>query len=273
MIQAFTPVILDELYKAGEWEFFGDIDMTEAFHQVKLDEETSRMLTIVTIIGPIKPRFMMEGVAPASSVLQNTVTTLFESIRSTSICIFDNILTGGDKTSLRLRVSAVLALCYKHNIRLNFKKTFLGFTKAKYFGYELFKGGYRIDESRKAALKSIPFPDTTNTKKANTTAMKSFLGFTVYFCTFVEGYARYAAPLHDMTRSEFSWDETTWSRDYRKDFETFKEALYTAMDLIYPDFDLTWLLLTDASDYAVGWMLIQLRPTVVTRHHIQSYII
>jgi hypothetical protein len=75
--------------------------------------------------------------------------------------------------------------------------------------------------------------------KANTTAMKSFLGFTVYFCTFVEGYARYAAPLHDMTRSEFSWDEATWSRDYRKDFETFKEALYTAMDLIYPDFDLT----------------------------------
>ena len=262
MIQAFTPVILDELYKAGEWEFFGDIDMTEAFHQVKLDEETSRMLTIITTIGPIKPRFMMEGVAPASSVLQNTVTTLFESIRSTSICIFDNILTGGDKTSLRLRVSAVLDLCYKHNIRLNFKKTFLGFKKAKYFGYELFKGGYRIDESRKAALKSIPFPETTNTKKANTTAMKSFLGFTVYFCTFVEGYARYAAPLHDMTRVEFSWDETTWTRDYRKDFETFKEALYTAMDLIYPDFDLTWLLLTDASDFAVGWMLIQLRPTV-----------
>ena len=177
---------------------------------------------------------------------------MFESIRSTSICIFDNILTGGDKTSLRLRVSAVLDLCYKHNIRLNFKKTFLGFKKAKYFGYELFKGGYRIDESRKAALKSIPFPETTNTKKANTTAMKSFLGFTVYFCTFVEGYARYAAPLHDMTRVEFSRDETTWTRDYRKDFETFKEALYTAMDLIYPDFDLTWLLLTDASDFAVG---------------------
>ena len=33
------------------------------------------------------------------------------------------------------------------------------------------------------------------------------------------------------------------------------------MDLVFPDFSLTWILMTDASDYAVGWVLIQLRPT------------
>ena len=64
-----------------------------------------------------------------------------------------------------------------------------------------------------------------------------------------------------MTRSTFDWDESTWTRDYRADFATFKEALINSMDLVFPDFSLTWILLTDASDYAVGWVLIQLRPT------------
>ena len=99
------------------------------------------------------------------------------------------------------------------------------------------------------------------TKKVNTTLMKSFLGFTVYFSSFTENYAALAAPLHDMTKIPFDWDPNTWTRDYKADFETFKAALVSAMDLIYPDFSLTWILMTDASDFAVGWVLIQLRPT------------
>jgi hypothetical protein len=110
-------------------------------------------------------------------------------------------------------------------------------------------------------MMDIPFPNHGLTKKANTTLTKSFLGFSVYFGAFTENYAALAAPLHDMTRSTFDWDESTWTRDYRADFDTFKQALINSMDLVFPDFSLTWILMTDASDYAVEWLLIQLRPT------------
>ena len=81
----------------------------------------------------MKPHFMMEGVAPASSVLKNAVSEIFEPIRDESICIFDNILTGGTKETLVTRVKNVIDLCYKHNIQLNFKKTWIGQNTAKYF--------------------------------------------------------------------------------------------------------------------------------------------
>ena len=32
------------------------------------------------------------------------------------------------------------------------------------------------------------------------------------------------------------------------------------MDVIYPDFSLEWILMTDASDTACGWILLQMRP-------------
>ena len=81
MIHAHVPVILEEILKARGWKYFADIDWTEAFHQIKLADKTSELLSIITILGPIKPKFMMEGVAPASSVLQNVVASIFSPLR------------------------------------------------------------------------------------------------------------------------------------------------------------------------------------------------
>ena len=85
MIQAHVPVILEEIHKAKGWRYFGDIDWSEAFHQIKLGPKTAELMSIITHLGPLQPEFMMEGVAPASSVLQNTVAGIFlASSRSTA---------------------------------------------------------------------------------------------------------------------------------------------------------------------------------------------
>ena len=260
MIQAHVPVILEEINKAKGWSVFADIDWAQAFHQVPLHPDTSDKLSIITIKGPVSPRYMMEGVAPASSVLQNIVSELFEPVHETSICMFDNILTGASTDAeLLVRVKQIVDICVKHNIVLNFKKSFIGWPTAKFFGYELFKGGYRIDRKRIESMQQIPFP-SGGTRADLVKQMQSFLGFSVYFLHFVENYASAAAPLHDMTRDSFDWNPETWTRDYKQDFESFKAKLVTCMDIIYPDFKLEWILFVDASDVACGWILIQLRP-------------
>ena len=104
-------------------------------------------------------------------------------------------------------------------------------------------------------------PGYGKNKKENTTQMKSFIGFSVYFIPFVTEYAKFADPLHDMTHADFDWKKETWTRDYEADFEQFKEQLKTAMTLIFPDFRLEWIFLSDASDRACSpWMILQLRP-------------
>lgn len=65
-----------------------------------------------------------------------------------------------------------------------------------------------------------------------------------------------------MLESDLSQSKSTWTEDYDRRSPTStgsKAAHADSMDLIYPD--LEWILLTDASDIGVGWMLVQLRPT------------
>ena len=113
----------------------------------------------------------------------------------------------------------MLDLCVKHNIKLNFKKTNLGHKTAKFFGYELFENGYRIDDGRKKAISEIAMPGTEPHLEKTKKQVKSFLGFSVYFIHFVENYAQYASPLYEMTKDDFSWDKTTWKEDYEKAFQ------------------------------------------------------
>jgi hypothetical protein len=50
-----------------------------------------------------------------------------------------------------------------------------------------------------------------------------------------------------------------WKHDYRtSSWENFKLGLQQSCELFYPDYSLEWILRTDASDFGVGGMFIQL---------------
>ena len=46
----------------------------------------------------------------------------------------------------------------------------------------------------------------------------------------------------------FNWDKDTRKVDYVKAFEGLKEAIQAAMALHFPDYELEWIMRTDASD-------------------------
>jgi hypothetical protein len=84
------------------------------------------------------------------------------------------------------------------------------------------------------------------------------LGCGVFFSPFIRNYSDLVSYIPGMTKTTFCWDETTWKRDYRKLWEDFKRGLQQSCELFYPDYSLEWILRTDASDFGVGGMLIQL---------------
>jgi hypothetical protein len=50
----------------------------------------------------------------------------------------------------------------------------------------------------------------------NLKQVQSFLGATIFFSNNLPGYAEYAAPLNEMTGKTFSFDKTTWQRNYEE---------------------------------------------------------
>ena len=71
------PYPLKKIQGAQKFLYFCDIDMTNNFHQFLLDEDTSSKLSIQTELGLVRPRFMPEGISPASMLLQRTVLSIF----------------------------------------------------------------------------------------------------------------------------------------------------------------------------------------------------
>ena len=249
----FIPHIQHELERAAGFKFFHEMDLTNAFHQVPLAEHTSNMLSVMTPWGLKRPKFMPEGIAPASGILQRTVMSLFFDFKDWILTLFDNLLIlchtyddGMDK------LRKVRDRCYERNVVLKFSKSTFGFTHVKFFGYKVEDGKWCLDDDRKQAVTDTPMP--TDLKR-----MQRFLGVGIFFSEFIPDYATKSAKLYDMTKPSFNWDQSTWKEDYLTEFENMKRSLAESVDRYFPDWDLPWILRVDASDVAVCAVLLMVK--------------
>ena len=245
------PIVQHELVKAAKFKVYVDLDMANSFHQIPLSEEFSNLLSVQTPWGLVRPKFLPEGVGPASGLLQHLVREIFKPFEAWTIVIFDNFLVlADDYEDAYLKLEKVLQRCAEYGVILKLKKSFIGVEKVTFFGYEVEHGQWRMSGSRKDAIAAIPFPK-------NTKEMQSFLGAALFFHHHVPDYSEWSARLYEMTHADFVWDPGQWKFDYVTHFEHFKQALCDASTLYFPDYSLPWVLRVDASQHAVGAVLFQ----------------
>jgi hypothetical protein len=247
------PNVKHELNKIINYKIYADIDLTNAFHQIKLGPNTSEKLSLQTPWGQYEPMFMPEGIAPGNATLQETIRDLFVDFSEWAIMIFDNLLIlANDPTDLYDKIEKVIRRCSERNVKLKMAKSWLGFEEVNFFGYVCKHKSYQVSPDKKTALAEIPMPD--NTKKA-----RSLLGKGVFFASFTPKYSDLVAHLPDMTKSNFVWDPDKWKYDYVQEYKDFIKGLQDACELFYPDYSLQWILRTDASMLGVGAVLLQVK--------------
>ena len=245
------PHVLRSLEKICGYRVFLDLDLVNAFHQVPLGPVTSERLSVQTPWGQFAPKFMPEGVAPATFVLQETVSKIFEDFSDWTIAIYDNLLVlAHDYEDACAKLERIIDRCIEYNLYLKFSKSWLGFDEVVFFGYRCRYQSYSLTDDRKLVLNEYLPPRTLK-------QMQSFLGAALYFRNFVPHYATRAAPLNEMTKQDARWNEETWTPELLAAFQAFKDALLAAFELYYPNYALPWVLRTDASLEGVGMALFQ----------------
>ena len=144
--------------------------MTNSFHQFLLDDETSANLSIQTIWGFVRPRFMPEGISSASMLLQRTVLSAFADFDAWMVAIFDNFLISADNyPDLIARLKIFFARCKERNIILKMTKSWFGVKEVKFFGFHLKDHLVSLSDKRKQGIQKLIMP--TNQK-----LMQSFMG-------------------------------------------------------------------------------------------------
>ena len=245
------PHVQQSLSKAAGWNIFIDLDMTNSFHQIPIDDFSSNLLSVSTPWGLFRPKFLPEGVGPASGILQAIVRRVFADYDHWTIVIFDNFLIlASDYTDAYNKLILILQRCKDNGLVLKMKKSWIGTTLVTFFGYEVQPGSWQLSQSRKNAIASMVFPTTQK-------QMQSFLGAANFFHTHIPNYASWASALYECTTTGFNWDPSTWTKDYKSLFTIFQQAIQNSVTLHFPNYALPWILRVDASDYAVGAVLFQ----------------
>ena len=247
------PHVQYSLEKIARFKVFVDLDMTNSFHQFKLSTRTSELLSIVTPFGQYRPLFMPEGIAPATGILQQHVTRIFNDFSEWSIILFDNFLIlAYDYEDAYIKLDKFLDKCIEYNIYLKFSKSYIGYNEVNFFGYICNNNTYRLSIKRIESINQIPFPSSKR-------QMQCFLGSALFFKSFVPHYSTISAPLNEMTHASFNWKaQSSWNVDYIASYNKLKEAITNAVGLHYPDYNLEWILRTDASEVGIGGVLLQL---------------
>jgi Reverse transcriptase (RNA-dependent DNA polymerase) len=225
------PIVKHELVKAAGFKYFVDLDMANSFHQIPLSEEFSNLLSVQTPWGLYRPKFLPEGVGPASGLLQHIVRELFEDFKDWTIVIFDNFLVLADSyMDAYDKLQRVVLRCCDKGLVLKLKKSWFGVQSVTFFGYEVTDGKWRLSQSRKDGIQAMSMP-------RNTKQMQSFLGAALFFHHHIPSYTDWAAKLYDTTKAGFDWqDKSTWKEDYEQLFEDFKQAIGAATELYFPDY-------------------------------------
>jgi hypothetical protein len=83
--------------------------------------------------------------------------------------------------------------------------------------------------------------------------IRGFLGFTGYYCKFVQNYGRITTPLTALTKN----DAFSWTSEKTQVFKQLKDAMCKASVLTTPDFPKNFIMECDASRNDIGVVLMQ----------------
>ena len=86
------------------------------------------------------------------------------------------------------------------------------------------------------------------------TELRSFLGLVNYYKRFILGYFKIASARTDLLKKERKWE---WDAECQAAFQKLKHAITSEPVLRLPDLELLFEVHTDASDKALGGVLVQ----------------
>ena len=251
----FIKNVKVELEKIQRFTYFADMDMVNAFHQIRISKFFSDLLTILTPWGAKRPKFLPEGVNIAPGILQMVVSEIFKEFDDWMIVIYDNFLVlATSPEDLYHKLELVFKRCVEVNLQLKLKKTFIGYQVVKFFGYicDGTTHSYRVDPERAIDISLIPRPTCLR-------ELQALLGHGQSFIPHCKNYAMRAAPLTELLKKTVNWkDSSLWTTERIAAFEDFKQMITDSFSLYFPNYDWDFVLVTDASVWGCAGILYQI---------------
>ncbi len=226
-------------------KFFAKLDMSEAYAQLVLDEESQLLAAVNTPRGLMAVTRLPYGVASAPAIFQKTLDELLRVVPQAGVYIDDVILGGKTELELLHTLDTVLTLFEKAGFRLNRKKCQFLLTSVTYLGHVIDETGLHPTEDKTAAIRDAPTP-------TDVSQLRSFIGLISFYSKFVPNQATIMAPLYALLQNDTPW---TWEAEQDRAFNDAKQALLNSQVLVHYNPALPVVVSCDASPWGIGAVL------------------
>ena len=241
---------IDDLFDwLAEPKYFSRIDLRSGYHQIRIAQGDEEKTACRTRYGSFEFLVMPFGLCNAPATFTTLMNNIFHEYLDDFVIIYIDDILVYLKTveEHEEHLEKVFQKLRSNKLYVKGDKCDWGKLRIKFLGHELTQGGVMVDDQK---IKAILEWEKSKTTKG----LRSFLGLASYYRKFVRDFAKIAKPLSDLLKKSVSeiWDE----HSYRA-FGELKRRLTSAHVLKFPEFKKLFEVHTDASDFAIGGVLMQ----------------
>ena len=233
-----TAVAEDIFAKVSTDRYFSTIDLSKGYWQIPVASTDISKTGFVTPDGCYVFRRMPFGLMNSAATFNRMMRKLLNGLEHVDnyiddICIhtknWEDHITVFIDVMDRIRQAGLTVRPSKCNV---------GFSKVEFLGHYIGKGEKELHPVNVEKVLQAHRPET---KKA----VRSFLGLTGYYRSYIPQYATIAAPLSNLTKKGCP-QKVVWRESQEQAFMTLKKYLTSKPVLRLPDMDKSFILRTDA---------------------------
>ena len=216
------------------------------YYTFVLDEESSKLCTIVTPFGKYRYLRLPMGVCQSSDVAQCIMEEILRDMKEVEIYIDDIGIFSNDWETHMNSVHNVLDKLQKNGLTVNPLKCEWAVQETDWLRYWLTPTGLKPWSKKIRAILSWERPKTVK-------QVRSFLGAVNFYREMWPRRAHILAPLTELTGKQ----PFIWTVRQQTAFDEMKALLAKDAIVSYPDHNKPFHIFTDASDYQLGAVIMQ----------------
>ena len=239
------PKIEDLFSQVAGGQKFTKLDMSQAYQQICLDDESKKYVVVNTTKGLFQYNRLPFGISSAPGNFQRVMENLLRGIPKVVVYLDDILITGSDDAEHLEHLSEVLSRMLQAGLRLQKDKCEFMSTSVVYLGHRIDAQGLHPTTDKVAAIKFAP-------TLQNCTALWAYLGLLNYYNKFMPNLSTELAPLYKLLQKGTPWH---WGPNEDKAFKNSKQLLLSSQLLVHFDPSKEIVLCCDASAYGIGAVL------------------
>ncbi|XP_026316320.1 uncharacterized protein K02A2.6-like [Hyposmocoma kahamanoa] len=249
------PTIKELFSKLYGGQQFTKLDLSMAYNQFVLEDESQMITCINTHKGLYKYTRLVFGLASAPAIFQRAMECVLAGMEGVTCLLDDILVTGKNKHEHVERLHAVLHRLESAGLTLQREKCEFFKNEVHYLGYIINSKGLKKSPEKVHAILKAPEPQ-------NVSQLQSFLGLVNYYRNFVANASSILSPLYNLLKKGTRW---SWEQEHSDAFKTIKSLLASDQVLTHYNQNAKLILTVDASPTGLGAILSQVDKDGIER--------